>query len=322
MAEESVMKSWSMISKVEGYLTVRRALGVQLRIEGTQLLEFARYADSIKHRGPITVELAVRWARSSVRSSPLGWARRLEVVRPFARYRLAFDPDTEIPPRNLLGPTHRRKQPHIYTRQEVQALLAAATRLKPPSGLRAATVQTVLGLLACTGVRPAEALKLARTDVDLEAGVLTIQETKFCKSRLVPLHSSATHALRRYASIRDGKVPHPFSPHFFIVDGGAPFTKSKLRTAFIRIRRDLGWWMTPRQKGPRLYDLRHSFASRRLLRWYEEGVDVHCALPTLSTYLGHVKVSDTYWYLTGIPELMAITAGRFERFIHGIRGRR
>ncbi len=316
------MKSWSMISKVDEYLIVRRALGVQLRIEGGQLLDFARYADSIKHRGPITVELAVRWARSSERSSPLGWARRLEVVRPFARYRLAFDPGTEIPPRNLLGPAHRRKQPHIYTPKEVQALLAAATRLKPPSSLRAATVQAVLGLLACTGLRPAEALKLARTDVDVETGVLTIRETKFCKSRFVPLHSSATRALRRYARIRDGKVPDPIAPHFFIVDGGAPFTKSKLRTAFIRIRRDLGWWAAPRRQRPRLYDLRHSFACLRLLRWCAEGVDVHCALPTLSTYLGHVKVSDTYWYLTGIPELMAITAGRFERFIHGVGGRR
>jgi integrase/recombinase XerD len=304
----------SMLTQVQEYLVVRRALGVQLRIEGAQLLDFARYADSIGHRGPITIALAVRWARSSVRCSQLGWARRLEVIRPFARYRLAFDHRTQLIPSKLFGPAHPRKQPHVYTETEIRALLAAASRLSPLDGLRPLTIRTVLGLLACTGLRPAEAVKLTRFDVDLETGVLTIRETKFAKSRLVPLHWSATRALRRYVRIRDRKLRVPIAPSFFVIDGGVPFTKSKLRTAFIRIRRGLGWATTPPQRRPRLYDLRHAFACRRLLRWCAAGVDVHRALPALSTYLGHVKVSDTYWYLTGIPELMAITAERFERF--------
>jgi len=312
----------SMTVLVQEYLAVRRALGVQLRIDGQQLLDFGRYADSSGRQTEITIELVARWARSSARSTSVGWTRRVDVVRPFARYRLAFDPRTEIPPRNLLGPAHRRKQPHIYTESEVRLLLAAASRLTPVNGLRPITVRTLLGLLACTGLRPAEAIKLTRSDVDLEAGVLTIRETKFCKSRLVPLHSSATRALLRYTMVRDDKVPAPTAPSFFVVDGGFPFTKSKLRTAFIRIRRELGWATTPRPKRPRLYDLRHAFACRRLLRWCAAGVDVHCALPALSTYLGHVKISDTYWYLTGIPELMAVTAGRFERFVHHGGGRR
>lgn len=308
-----------MTRLVQQYLGVRRALGVQLRIEGGQLLEFARYADALGHRGPITVDLVVRWARSSSRATQVGWARRAEVVRPFAKYRLAFDPRTEIPPSGLLGRAHPRRPPHIYSTPEVRRMLAEARRLHPVDGLRPTAVHVVLGLLACTGMRPAEPLRLTRDDVDLAAGVLTVRETKFRKSRLVPLHPSATRALRRYARLRDRTVPHPIASHFFVVDGGLPLTKGRLRTAFLRIRVALGWRSAPGHRAPRLYDLRHAFACRRLLRWYVDGSDVHAAMRSLSTYLGHVKVSDTYWYLTAIPELMAFTAARFERFTRGGR---
>jgi integrase len=168
-------------------------------------------------------------------------------------------------------------------------------------------------------MRPAEAVKLMESDVDVDAGVLTIRETKFRKSRLVPLHPTATRALRRYKAFRDGKVPTPIASSFFVIDGGIPFSKSKLRTAFLRIRRELGWTASGGERMPRIYDLRHAFATRRLLRWYADGIDVHLALPSLATYLGHVKVSDTYWYLSAVPELMAITAGRFEQFVAGDR---
>jgi integrase/recombinase XerD len=309
----------SMIEMVEEYLAVRRALGVQLRIEGHQLLDFARFAEAVGHRGPITVDLVVRWARSSPKSTRVGWARRVEVVRPFARYRQSFDTHTQIPPSNLFGPAHPRRPPHIYSATETWRMLVAAGRLNPVGGLRPAAVRVVLGLLACTGMRPAEAVKLSESDVDLRAGVLTIRETKFRKSRLVPLHSSTTLALRRYKTFRDGMVPTPITPAFFVIDGGKPFDKSRLRNAFLRIRRDLGWRARTGERLPRVYDLRHSFATRRLLQWYADGVDVHAALPSLSTYLGHVKVSDTYWYLSAIPELMAITAGRFEQFVAGDR---
>jgi integrase len=308
-----------MTRHVEEYLTVRRALGVQLRIEGGQLREFARYADALGHRGPITVDLVARWARSSSRSTPVGWARRAEVVRPFAKYRLAFDPRTEIPPSGLLGRAHPRRPPHIYSMSEIRRMLAEARRLHPVGGLRPAAVHVLLGLLACTGMRPAEPLRLTRGDVDLDAGVLTIRLTKFRKTRLVPLHFSATNALRRYARLRDDRVSEPVTPNFFVVDGGFPLTQRRLHHAFLGIRLGMGWRAATGGRLPRLYDLRHTFACRRLLRWYSDGVDVQQALPSLSTYLGHVKVSDTYWYLTGIPELMALTAARFERFARGGR---
>lgn len=309
----------SMTKLVEEYLELRRALGVQLRIEGGQLLAFARFADDSKHLGPITLDLVVGWARSSPKATRAGWARRVDTVRPFARYRSSFDTDTEIPPSHLLGPARTRRPPHVYSTTETRDMLTEAGRLVPVGGLRPTTVRTVLGLLACTGMRPSEAVRLAESDVDLDAGVLTIRETKFCKSRLVPLHPTATWALRRYKAFRDRAVPVAIAPTFFVVDGGMPFSKSKLRTAFLRIRRELSWTARDVERKPRLYDLRHAFATRRLLRWYADGIDVHLALPSLSTYLGHVKVSDTYWYLSAIPELMAITAGRFEQFVVGDR---
>ncbi len=309
----------SMTEMVEEYLEVRRVLGVQLRIEGRQLLAFARFADDSRHRGPITIDLVVRWARSSPKSTRAGCARRVDTVRPFARYRFAFDACTEIPPSHLLGPARTRRPPHVYSTTETRDMLTAAGRLYPVGGVRPATVRTVLGLLACTGMRPAEAIRLTESDADLSAGVLTIRETKFCKSRLVPLHPTATRALRRYKAFRDRTVPVAIAPTFFVVDGGIPFSKSKLRTAFLRIRRELGWTASGAERKPRIYDLRHAFATRRLLRWHADGIDVHVALPSLSTYLGHVKVSDTYWYLSAIPELMAITAGRFEQFVVGDR---
>jgi integrase len=307
-------KSSYFVNLALHYLADRRALGFALRIAGKRLLAFARFADGRCPAPPLTLSTAVAWARAAKRASPITWARRLEIVRPFARYLRQFDPATEVPPGSLFGPAHRRLAPRIYTAEELHALLGEARRLGPREGLRPAAVATILGLLACTGLRVSEALGLSRDDVDLDTGLLRIRETKFCKSRLVPFHHSAAVALGRYADLRDRRVPRPASPAFFLVAKDAALTYSKLRTAFRRLRFRLGWEPRPGNRPPRVHDLRHTFACRRLLQWHDEGLDVEAHLYDLSTYLGHSKVTDTYWYLSGFPELMDLVGRRFERF--------
>jgi integrase len=173
----------------------------------------------------------------------------------------------------------------------------------------------ILSLLACTGLRISEVLQLQLMDVDLDAGLLTIRETKFHKSRLVPLHASASAALRGYVAHRDRVQPRWPTATLFISEVGRRLAYTTVRTTFREIA-DRIVARVPGRRPPRLHDLRHTFASRRLLGWIREGVDVHERIAALSTYLGHAKVSDTYWYLTGVPELMALTASRFELFAH------
>lgn len=296
----------------ERYLSERRALGFALESAGRSLLSFARFADE-RHPGrPLTVELAVEWARAAKRPGPVTWARRLEIVRPFARYLRRTEPATEIPAVRQLGSGHRRLDPHIYTQGELSALLREARRLSPQEGLRPPAVATLLGLLACTGLRVSEALKLRVEDVGLDHALLYIRETKFRKSRLVPLHQSAVVELHKYAALRDRLSSNLSQDAFFLVDRAVPLTYSKLRTAFLRLRIRLGWQDRPRP--PRVHDLRHSFACHCLLRWHREEAPIESLLLDLSTYLGHAKVTDTYWYLTGFPELLEVIGRRFERF--------
>jgi integrase len=309
---EAMNASPTMVALVEEYLDLRRNLGFALRIEGQQLLSFARFADSIGHRGPVTIDVVLQWATlpgKRVRQFP---ARRLECIRPFARYRAGLDPATDVPDRDLLGPPRRRPCHHIYTDDDVSALIAKARKLAPAQSLRPATYATLFGLLAASGLRVAEALRLPRTDADLAHGVLTIRATKFRKSRLVPLHSTTMDALRAYAEHRDHAVPQPTASTFFISMHGTSLAYSTVRTVFRRLCDSLGW--ANRIPRPRIHDLRHTFACRRLQRWYEEGVDIGSRAAALATYLGHAKLSDTYWYLTGTPELLAIAAQRFETF--------
>ena len=301
----------SMVELAEEYLELRRRLGFALVGPGKQLLHFARYADEIGHRGPITTELAVRWARLPEDTKPSWWARRLGFVRGFAQYRHLFDPETEVPEAGLLGPCPGRRAPHIYSEAEIAALLRAAADLGPKGGLRPHSYVTLFGLLIATGVRISEALHLDRQDVDLERGVLIVRLTKFRKSRLVPLHPSAIEALADYARRRDEQHPHPRADTFFLDHKGGPLGASAVGHTFVELRRTLGW-VTDEGRPPRVHDMRHTMVVRTLLSWYRQGFDVDRKLPALSTYLGHVEVRDTYWYLTAVPELMALVAERFQ----------
>ena len=300
---------------VDEYLTARRGLGFGLETDEWFLRAFASHADRVGHSGSVTIELAVQWARSSSRSSdPAQAARRLAIVRQFARYRALVDPATEVPPVGLLGriPT-RRSTPHIYTEAEMAALLQQAHCLLPRHGLRPATYVAYFSLLASTGLRLSEACRLTTDDADLVTGILTIHETKFRKSRLVPLHPTTTRALRRYADRRDACAA-PRSGYFFRTEHSPRLTRTAVEATFRRLRRRLDWTAQGRTRQPRIHDLRHSFVVRRLLRWHREGADVDRKILALATYLGHAKVAHTYWYCTAVPELLASTGQRFERF--------
>jgi integrase len=306
----------TMVSRVEDYLTARRQMGFDLRIAGQQLLAFARFADQTGHRGPVTIDVVVRWAQSARRATPLTRARRLEVLRPFTKYRAQFDAGTEIIPSRFFGAAHRRLVPHIYTEQEILSLLHAADHLPPREGLRPLTYHTLFGLLAATGLRISEALHLTPRDVDGEQELLTVHQTKFRKSRLVPLHPTTAAALRRYAEARQRKLGVRVEA-FFVSDRGEPLADRTVHSTFERLRAQLRWVARGGHAAPRIHDMRHSFICRGLLRSYQQHQPVDQIIDALSIYVGHAKVSDTYWYVTAVPDLMAIAAQRFAQQVEG-----
>jgi integrase len=306
----------TMQALVEAYLAARRSLGFDLRIAGSQLLAFARFADHTGHRGPLTVAVAVRWAQSARRATRLTWARRLQVLRPFMKYHAQFETGTEIVPSNLFGPVHRRLVPHIYTEAEIRALLDSAAQLRPVTGLRlrARTYSTLFGLLASTGLRISEALALTPTDLDLPGASLTVRKTKFRKSRLVPLHPTTVTALRRYADARRRRVSDRRIETFLVSDQGTPLGDRMVHHTFAKLRARLGWIGRGDYTLPRVHDLRHTFLCHALVRSYQQHQSVDHVIDLLSTYVGHARVSDTYWYMTAIPELLALAGQRFAQF--------
>jgi integrase len=245
-------------------------------------------------------------------------ARRLKMLRPFTAWLRQFEPATEVPDEAVFGAVPGRMTPHVYREPEIIELLAAARKLGPDGGLRPVVMETLFGLIACTGLRISEALGLLDADVDLQGGVLTIRQSKFGKSRLVPLHPSAVEVLARYRTQRARHVRSTPELPFFVASRGRllgqPIGDRQVHRIFEELRRQLGWVDRGSHGTPRIHDLRHAFAVRRLVLWHEQGVDLSQRMLALSTYLGHVKVSSTYWYLTGVPELMGLLGQRFERF--------
>jgi integrase/recombinase XerD len=296
---------------VEEYLAVRRALGFTLRLPASMLRSFASYLDQ-ERAAHVTTKLAVRWATQPTAAQPAHWAHRLSVVRRFAQHLSMSDPRTEIPPVGLLPFRYRRQPPYLYSDAEIHHLLRAGRRLPSRTGLRAATYATLLGLLTVTGLRISEALGLDDGDVDLADGVLTIRRTKFGKSRLVPLHPSTTRAVRRYVRVRDRIHPRRTTASLFVAEQGRRLTAGTVRRTFNTLSRTTGLRGPTDRRGPRLHDFRHRLAVTTLVRWYRRGVDVERRLPVLATYLGHGHVTDTYWYLTAVPELLRLAADRLE----------
>ena len=305
----------SMLSLAQDYLDERRRLGFALATPGTQLLSFARFADQAGHRGPLTVQLMMDWAQGEAkRAVPATWARRLAILRPFARHRAQAEPGAEIPCAHAFGYKWRRPTPHIYTVAEVADLLAAAGRLPPAGTLRPLTYEAFFGLIAAAGLRLSEALHLRCGDFDADGSALTIRQTKFCKSRLVPLHPTTAAALAQYLAARQRCVPAVPNAPLFVSPSEAALAERTVHRVFARLRAELGWAARGTLPAPRIHDLRHSFVCRRVALWHETGADIDNAMLALSTYVGHARVSDTYWYLTAVPELMAVAGRRFELF--------
>jgi integrase len=295
-----------MLTRVRAYLRQRRSLGYALHIEGKLLLDFARFADRSGHRGPPTKRLALKWATLPSNATRLYKARRLEIVRTFAKRLSALEPSTEVPARHILGQAHRRNPPHIYTAEQIQTLMARASRLS--GDLRPQTFVTMVGLIASTGLRISEALELRLADVDLDHGVLTIRESKFRLTRLVPLHRSTVAALKRYKAHRLRLWPH--SPLFLVSERGTPLSGSTVHHTF----RQLAGTITPtsNRTTARIHDLRHTFACRVIEKWERTNRRAAGRIAVLSRYLGHAHVTDTYWYLSATPKLLAAAARDFK----------
>lgn len=290
------------------YLTLRRSLGFKLAREGSLLPDFVAFLE--KSGSPvITSALAFAWAKQPSAATVHWWATRLSMVRAFARYVRTIDARTEVPPDDALPRTHPRPQPYIYSDADVAALMAVTRRIRDP--FRAHTYRTLIGLLASTGMRVGEAINLDRTDLDHEEWVLTVRDTKFGKSREVPLHSTTLEAIEDYARHRRRRLSRPVSPALFLSLAGSRLLYQNVHPTFLRLVEWAG--LSDRKpRRPRLHDLRHAFAARTLIDAYRAGLDVECQLPVLSTYLGHVSPSSTYWYLSAVPELLGVAARRLE----------
>jgi integrase len=307
----------TVTAQVEEYLASRRAMGFVLRGEGYQLHAFARFAGEQNEAGTLTLELLLRWALGAVSPGPVTAARRMEILRPFLKYCRQFDPGCPAIPLGLCGPGHRRLAPHIYTDAEVTALLVAADKLKP-DGLLPLTCVTFFGLLASTGMRLSEALRLERKDLNLDQPSLTIRETKFKKSRVVPIHLSTANALKSYQKATAAVPRHPSDETVFLTAEGRPLSKRTIHRTFDHLRRHLGWVARGGHPQPRIHDLRHTFICKALLRGQQDNQIDH-VVDAISTYVGHAKVSDTYWYVSATPELMSVASQRFACFSCGGR---
>jgi integrase/recombinase XerD len=297
---------------MQDYLAMRRRLGFKLHEAGLRLEDFVSFMEQ-RRVSRITRSLALTWAQVPRLVQPIIWSQRLSVVRGFAQYLSAFDPRTEIPPSELLPHRYRRRAPYLYTKQEIQRVLNATLELPPASGLRRWTYFTLVGLLSATGMRPGEAINLELNDVDLKECVLTIRGSKFGKSRWVPIHPSTRDALARYLRRRQQCLAGLPETHVFITTRGRPLSGSLAVHTFRKLTQNIGLCGSPKIREPRLIDFRHLFAVMTLVRLYRSGKDPQRWLPVLSTFLGHLWTSETYWYIEQHPELLRQAMKRLER---------
>jgi integrase/recombinase XerD len=297
-----------MREALRDYLQIRRGLGFQLEAHGPRLENFIGFLEQAGATR-ITTTLALSWARLPADAHPYTWRQRLGMVRGFARYLVTIDPQSEVPSEDLLPARVRRVAPYVYSDAEIAALMKAARALSP--ALRGATYETLIGLLAVTGVRIGEALALDREDVDLRSGVMCVRG-KRNKQREVALHDSTTLALDRYARLRDRRRPKPRTPAFFVSVYGNRLSGSAVRTYFPTLIRQVGLEGRGQRMQPRPHDLRHTFAVRTLIDGYRDGADINHKLALLCTYLGHVSPASTFWYLEAVPELLALVTPRLD----------
>lgn len=301
--------------RAEDYLRMRRALGYKLEVQGWLLGEFIAYLEQTG-AATVTIEHAVAWATLPAAAQRSYWAQRLSVVREFARHLRTIDPVCEIPPASLLPFRPRRAIPHLYQPEEITALMTAAGTL--PLALQAATYRTLIGLLAVTGLRLGEAIRLNQEDLDADHQLLRILNSKFGKSREVALHDSTIGALADYGRVRDRRFPKPGCGALLLSTRGTRLLAPSIHETFNRLVKVAEITTRPGGRTPRPHDLRHGFAVSTLLDWYRDGFDVQARLPLLSTWLGHVDPASTFWYLHAAPELLALAADRLDPTLEGL----
>lgn len=294
---------------LDDYLKLRRSLGYKLERPGEVLANFVAFAEAAGAEH-VKTELALCWALQTANPDSRWRADRLGAVRSFARYLHAIDPSHEVPPSGLIPRRASRPAPYLYSKEQISTLMVAARQLRTP--LQAATLETVVGLLAVSGLRVGEVIRLDDTDIDFEAATLHVRNTKGGRSRVVPLDSSALEPLGSYIAVREQWFPQPSSDSFFVSTVGHRLSSGNLAFAFSNVVTLAGLQARRARVGPNLGGFRHTFAVQTLLDWHRSGIDVATRLPWLSSFLGHVNPSSTYWYLSASPELMAAAAGRLE----------
>ncbi len=291
---------------IDRYIALQQSLGYQYRKQAASLHAFLRYVHATHARGPLSQALALDFAMASD-LTPNGRAIRYAVIRRFAAYHAAFDPRTESLDPRALPRSRAIPPPRILSEQELRSLMAASERISTEHPLRGSTLATVIGLLASTGLRSGEVLRLDCSDVNLTNGVLQIRKTKFRKDRLVPVHASTLTALQDYVRRRNLAFPTPKTSAFFVSTRGTRLSTSGLYYGFAQACVLAG--VNAHATRPlRPHDLRHRFAVTRLAKWYRQKVDVQSMLPLLATYLGHARYSDTAYYITATPELLGSAA--------------
>ena len=306
------MSTWSR--ELDRYLSVRRSLGYGL---GTAERILRRFIDFAERQGAdhISTDLFLRWQSAFGRANRQTWAGRLRIVRLFAQWLHGIDPGHEVPPQALIPGRYRRARPYIYSEEEIRRIVDADARLPSIKGIRALTYSTLFGLIAVTGLRVSEAICLDVGDVDLEIGLLSLRRGKLGKARLLPLSDSTTAQLCAYAKERD-RLLGARSESFFVSECGTRPTDGNARYAFACVCQNIGLRRAEKFKrhgrGPRIHDLRHSFAVRTLVDWYRTGKDPAREMIKLTTYLGHANPASTYWYIEAVPELLELASRRAE----------
>jgi len=293
---------------VSDYLALRRSLGYKLAAHHRLLPQFVEF---LEHRDQtvITTDVALEWATQPA-GSVVWWHQRLAVVAGFARYLRASDARHEVPPVELLPAKFRRAIPYLYSDSDVAALIGAARGIRSP--LKAATYETLIGLLSVTGMRIGEVIAMDHGDVVLPELLLTVRHGKNGRSREVALHPTTVTALDAYAQLRDELCPHPIRSSFLVTSSGRRLDRGTVWHEFDRLRRCCGLDRETLGRQARVHDFRHSFVLRTLISWYQQDLDVEAHLPLLSTFLGHVHPSDTYWYYESAPQLLALAAQRLD----------
>lgn len=301
--------------RLDEYLAMRRSMGFDLTFDERVLRKFTTLGDEYGF-DRVSTPLFLDWKSNYGNADNNTWSNRLGMVRRFAFWLAEHDDRTEIPSSQLVTGRYRRRVPYIYAPRQIAEIVAEAGRLPSPYGLRAALWQTLFGLIAVTGMRVNEALSLDRRDVDLQRAVLTLRNTKSGKDRQLPVKRDTIAQLAHYAELRDRLVP-PQSSAFFIKEDGEPAGDCGARYNFAQVSRNIGLRSSQsfnrHGHGPRIHDLRHTFAVHTILDWFRDGRDIEAEMYKLSTYLGHSEPKHTFWYIEAVPELMQLAAARAER---------